>query len=196
ELTQINVIAGNDELISCALDIPICSGQNAVRPPNRTWHMRFIQLGRREFITLVGGVAIAWPLVARAQQPAGRILRIGIIDNAPIWDHFRQGLHDLGYVVDKNIVIEYRTAEGDPDRLAAAAADLARLPVDVIAVFGTPAARAAKGATTSIPIVAISIGDPVRAGLVASIARPGANITGNTILGPNIAAKRLQILKE
>ena len=86
--------------------------------------------------------------------------------------------------------------EGDPDRLAAAAADLARLPVDVIVVFGTPAARAAKGATTSIPIVAISIGDPVRAGLVASIARPGANITGNTILGPNIAAKRLQILKE
>ena len=150
---------------------------------------------RREFIALLGSTA-AWPLAARAQQPAGRIPRIGIIDNAPIWDHFRQGLHDLGYVVDKNIAIEYRTAEGDPDRLAAAAADLARLPVDVIAVFGTPAARAAKGATTSIPIVAISIGDPVRAGLVASIARPGANITGNTILGPNIAAKRLQILKE
>ena len=150
---------------------------------------------RREFIALLGSTA-AWPLAARAQQPAGRIPRIGIIDNAPIWDHFRQGLHDLGYVVDKNIAIEYRTAEGDPDRLAAAAADLARLPVDVIVVFGTPAARAAKGATTSIPIVAISIGDPVRAGLVASIARPGANITGNTILGPNIAAKRLQILKE
>ena len=150
---------------------------------------------RREFIALLGSTA-AWPLAARAQQPAGRIPRIGIIDNAPIWDHFRQGLHDLGYVVDKNIAIEYRTAEGDPDRLAAAAADLARLPVDVIAVFGTPAARAAKGATTSIPIVAISIGDPVRAGLVTSIARPGANITGNTILGPNIAAKRLQILKE
>jgi putative ABC transport system substrate-binding protein len=150
---------------------------------------------RREFIALLGSTA-AWPLAARAQQPAGRIPRIGIIDNAPIWDHFRQGLHDLGYVVDKNIAIEYRTAEGDPDRLAAAAADLARLPVDVIAVFGTPAARAAKGATTSIPIVAISIGDPVRAGLVTSIARPGANITGNIILGPNIAAKRLQILKE
>ncbi len=150
---------------------------------------------RREFIALLGSTA-AWPLAARAQQPAGRIPRIGIIDNAPIWDHFRQGLHDLGYVVDKNIAIEYRTAEGDPDRLAAAAADLARLPVDVIAVFGTPAARAAKGATTSIPIVAISIGDPVRAGLVTSIARPGANITGNTILGPDIAAKRLQILKE
>ena len=150
---------------------------------------------RREFIALIGSAA-AWPLAARAQQAAGRIPRIGIIDSAPIWDHFRQELRDLGYVVDKNIAIEYRTAEGDPDRLAAAAADLARLPVDVIAVFGTPAARAAKGATTSIPIVAISIGDPVRAGLVASIARPGANITGNTILGPNIAAKRLQILKE
>jgi putative ABC transport system substrate-binding protein len=150
---------------------------------------------RREFIALIGSAA-AWPLAARAQQAAGRIPRIGIIDSAPIWDHFRQELRDLGYVVDKNIAIEYRTAEGDPDRLAAAAADLARLPVDVIVVFGTPAARAAKGATTSIPIVAISIGDPVRAGLVASIARPGANITGNTILGPNIAAKRLQILKE
>ena len=150
---------------------------------------------RREFIALIGSAA-AWPLAARAQQAAGRNPRIGIIDSAPIWDHFRQELRDLGYVVDKNIAIEYRTAEGDPDRLAAAAADLARLPVDVIVVFGTPAARAAKGATTSIPIVAISIGDPVRAGLVASIARPGANITGNTILGPNIAAKRLQILKE
>jgi putative ABC transport system substrate-binding protein len=158
--------------------------------------MRFIQLGRREFITLVGGAAVSWPLAASAQQAPGRIPRVGIIDTAPIWDNFRQGLRDLGYVVDKNIAIDYRTAEGNPDRLAAAAADLARLPGDVIVVFGTPAACAAQGATTSVPIVAISIGDPVRAGLVASIARPGGNITGNTILGPDIAAKRLQILKE
>jgi putative ABC transport system substrate-binding protein len=149
---------------------------------------------RREFIAALGGAAASWPLAARAQQ--AKIPRIGIIDNAPIWDHFRQGLRDLGYVEGQNIALEYRAARGEPDQLAAAAAELVRLPVDVIAVFGTPATRAAKQATTTIPIVMISIGDPVRTGLVASLARPGGNITGNTILGPDIVAKRLQVLKE
>jgi putative ABC transport system substrate-binding protein len=152
-----------------------------------------IHIRRREFIFTLGGAAAAWPLAARAQR---RIPHIGIIDDAPIWDHFRQGLRDLGYLEGRTIALEYRTARGEPDRLAAAAADLVRLPVDVIAVFGTPATRAAKQATTTIPIVMISVGDPVRTGLVASLARPGGNITGNTILGPDIVAKRLQLLKE
>src|SRR5262249_43516884 len=132
---------------------------------------------------------------ARAQKRSSRP-RIGIIDDAPMWDDFRRALHDLGYVEGQNISFEYRVAQGEPVRLADAAADLVRLPVDVIAAFGTPASLAAKAATTTIPIVAISIGDPVRTGLVASLARPGGNVTGNTILAPELAPKRLQLLKE
>jgi putative ABC transport system substrate-binding protein len=151
-------------------------------------------VNRRAFITLVGGAA-AWPLAARAQQSVTKMPRVGIIDNAPIWDHFRQGLRDLGYIEGRNIAIEYRSAEGRPDRLVAAATELARLPVDVIATYATPATEAAKQATTTIPIVMIGIGDPVGVGFVASLARPGGNITGNTSLGPPMAAKRLQLLK-
>jgi putative ABC transport system substrate-binding protein len=148
---------------------------------------------RRAFITLLGGAA-AWPLAARAQQ-SERMRRIGIIDNAAIWDHFRQGLRDLGYIEGRNIAIEYRSAEGRPDRLVAAATELAHLPVDVIVTYGSAATQAAKQATTTIPIVMIGVGDPVRVGFVASLARPGGNITGNTILGPEMGAKRLQLLK-
>jgi putative tryptophan/tyrosine transport system substrate-binding protein len=104
---------------------------------------------RREFITLLGGAA-AWPLTAGAQE---RRLRIGIIDDAPIWDHFRQGLRDLGYIDGQNIAIEYRSADGQPDRLATVASDLAGLPVDVIVTSGSAASRAAQQATTAIPIV-------------------------------------------
>jgi ABC transporter substrate binding protein len=136
---------------------------------------------RREFSTLLSGVAV-WPVTARAES--ARVARIGIIDNAPIWDHFRQGLRDHGYVEGRNVIFEYRVAEGQPERLAAAAGELARLPVDVIATFGSPASRAAQQATSTIPVVAMSVGDPVRIGLVQSLARPGGNITGNTILGP------------
>ena len=150
---------------------------------------------RREFVTLLGGGAVAWPLAARAQQPA-KVPRIGIIDDAPIWDYFRQALRDLGYVDGQNIIIEYRNAQGEPERLAQAARELASIPVDVIVEFGSTGAHAAKNATTTIPIVMISIGDPVRAGFVASLARPGGNMTGNTILGPDLSAKRIQILKE
>jgi putative tryptophan/tyrosine transport system substrate-binding protein len=149
---------------------------------------------RREFIAVIGGAA-AWPLAARAQQRP-KTSRIGIIDDSPGWNAFRQGLRDLGYLEGQNIAFEYRYANGLPDRLAEAAAELVRRPVDVIAVYGTPPARAAKRATTTIPIVMIGIGDPVGAGLVASLARPGGNITGNTILGPDVASKRLQLLKE
>ena len=150
---------------------------------------------RREFITLLGGAAAAWPLAVRAQQ-AAKIPRIGIIDDAPMWDAFRQGLRDLGYLEDQNIAIEYRIAEGKPDRLDAAAAALVRLPVAVIVTFGTPPTAAAKQATTMIPIVMIGIGDPVQAGFAQSLARPGGNITGNTILGSAVATKRLQLFKE
>jgi len=150
---------------------------------------------RREFLTLVGGAA-AWPHAERAQQRTSKIPRIGIIDNAAIWDHFRQGLRDLGYIEGQTVAFEYRSAEGKPDQLAAVASELAGLPVDLFATYGTAASFAAKQATTTTPIVMLAIGDPVRSGLVASLARPGGNITGNTILGPEIAAKRLQLFKE
>jgi putative ABC transport system substrate-binding protein len=143
----------------------------------------------------LGGAAVAWPLAARAQQPA-RLPRIGIIDDAPMWQAFRQALRELGYIEGQNIAYEYRYGEGEPDRLATAAAELVRRPVDVIATFGTPPTHAAKEATATIPIVMIGIGDPVRAGIVASLARPGGNITGNTVLSPDLGAKRLQIVRE
>ena len=150
---------------------------------------------RRQFFALLGGAAVAWPLLARAQQP-GKIPRIGIIDDAPRWNGFRHGLRDLGYLERQNIAFDYAYGDGVPERLAKAAAALVRRPVDVIATYGTPASFAAKQSTTAIPIVMISIGDPVRAGLVPSLARPGGNITGNSVLGPDVGAKRLQILKE
>jgi putative tryptophan/tyrosine transport system substrate-binding protein len=156
----------------------------------------FNQLKRREFITLLGGAAVTWPLAARAQQRGRKMALIGIIDDAPIWNHFRKGLRDLGYIEGENIEIQYQTAHGEPARLLAAAKQLAGIPVDVIVEFGTPAARAAKMATSTIPIVMISIGDPVRAGFVASLARPGANMTGDTNVGPDVWAKRVQMLKE
>jgi putative ABC transport system substrate-binding protein len=151
---------------------------------------------RREFIALTVGSAAAWPLAARAQQRLAKIARIGIIDDTPIWDHFRQGLRDLGHVEGRDIAIEYRSAQGQAERLAAVANELAALPVDVIVVSGSAAARATQQATTTIPVVMIAIGDPVRAGLVSSLARPGGNVTGNTILGTEMSAKRLQLLKE
>jgi putative ABC transport system substrate-binding protein len=154
---------------------------------------------RREFIALLGGAATApltWPRVTRAQQRGKKIPRIGIIDDAPIWNHFREALRQGGFIDGQTIAYEYRAAGGRPEQLAAAAAELAGLPVDLIATFGTPASRAAKAATSTIPIVAISVGDPIRAGLIESFARPGGNVTGNTILGPDLSPKRLQLIKE
>jgi putative ABC transport system substrate-binding protein len=149
---------------------------------------------RRDFIQGIIGAA-AWPLGARAQQAVSRMPRIGIIDPAAMWDPFQQALRDLGYVEGRNIAIEHRSTEERPDRLVAAATELAQLPVDVIVTFGSPATQAAKQATTTIPIVMMGIGDPVRAGFVASLGHPGGNITGNTVLGPELAPKRLQLLK-
>ena len=131
---------------------------------------------RRKLLLALGAGAFGISLTAVAQKQ--KVHRVGIIDNTATWDAFRQGLRDLGYEEGRNITIEYRSAEGVPDRLPIVAMELVRLPVDVIAVFGSPAARAAKQATATIPIVAIAIGDPVRAGLVGSLGRPGGNITG------------------
>jgi ABC-type uncharacterized transport system substrate-binding protein len=151
---------------------------------------------RRQFIALLGGAAAAVPLAAHAQQRPKKIPRIGIIDDGSLWTAFRQAMSEAGYIEGKTIAYEYRVAEGDPARLAAAAAELVRLPVDMIATYGTPASRAAKTATSTIPIVAISIGAPVQAGLVQSLAHPGGNVTGNTILSPDLGPKRLQLVKE
>jgi putative ABC transport system substrate-binding protein len=151
---------------------------------------------RREFITLIGGVTIVWPLAARAQSVNGKIQRIGIIDDSPSWDPFRQQLRELNYVEGQNLAYVYLRTDGSSDQLDAAATALAQLPVNVIAAFGTPRAKAAQRATKTIPIVAISIGDPIGSGLVTSLAHPAGNITGNTILGPDIVTKRLQILKD
>jgi putative ABC transport system substrate-binding protein len=154
---------------------------------------------RREFITLLGGAA-AWPLAARAQQ-AAKIARIGFMraagPNEKEFDAFRSGLRALGYVEGQNIVIEQRYATGAYDRLGELAAELVRLKADVIVVDGPPAAKAAKAATADIPIVFTLAVDPVADGLVASMARPGANLTGLTLsVGYQLAGKRVELLKD
>jgi ABC-type uncharacterized transport system substrate-binding protein len=155
-----------------------------------------ICLRRREFIGLLGGGAAALPLSARAQRPLVRMPRIGLMDDEPLLDNFRQGLRDLGYVENQNIAIEYRSAESKVDRFAQAARELVSLPVDVIVVTSSQAVRAARQATSTIPIVMIGIGDPVRAGFADSLARPGGNVTGSSEFAPDLIGKRLEILKE
>ncbi len=157
---------------------------------------------KRRTIGLLITLALATllvPAVSHAQRPA-KIPRIGIIgdwpEDSPSWEVFRQGLRDLGYVEGQNLAMEWRFTEGNLDRLAETATELVRLQMDIIVTTGTPATRAAMHATTTIPIIMVSAGDPLRAGLVASLARPGGNVTGSTILGPELSAKRLQLLKE
>jgi putative ABC transport system substrate-binding protein len=145
-------------------------------------------------ITFALGLLSA-PLTPDAQTPP-KIPRIGILEDAPNSGVFRQGLRDLGYVEGQNIVLEWRVAKGNADRLAEAAAELVRLPVDILVTFGTPATRAAMHATTTIPIVIASGGDPLRTGIVASLARPGGNVTGSSTMGPDLSAKQLHVLRE
>jgi putative tryptophan/tyrosine transport system substrate-binding protein len=151
---------------------------------------------RREFIAILGGAAAAWGVAAHAQQQPAKIPRIGIIDDTPRWNALRSGLRQLGYLEGENIAFDYAYGDGMPERLAEAAAQLVRRPVNVIATYGTAATFAARSVTPTIPIVMISVGDPVRAGLVENLAHPGGNVTGNTILGPDISAKRIQIIQE
>jgi putative ABC transport system substrate-binding protein len=157
-------------------------------------------MDRRTFVAGMAAVVVA-PLAAGAQR-AEKVYRIGYLGNASASvqtkrvESLRAGLRDLGYVEGKNIVIEFRWAEGRLERLPDLAAELVRLPVDVLMTAGTPGALAAKQATTTIPIVMVGIGDAVAAGVVASLARPGGNITGSTDSIPELMAKLLELLKE
>jgi putative ABC transport system substrate-binding protein len=157
---------------------------------------------RREFITLLGGAAAAWPITARAQQ-AGKVYRIGFLANdpsiltTPASAAFRDGLREGGLVEGDNILIDWRFAEGKTDRYAELAATLVSLRVDLIVTSGTLSAIAAKQATKTIPVVMMNVSDPVALGIVASVARPEGNITG--VIeddSPQLAAKRLQLLKD
>ena len=150
---------------------------------------------------LVLVVLLAFAVIAEAQQ-SGKIFRIGILDSstasgsAILWEAFQQELRKFGWIEGKNITIEYRFAEQKPERLPELATDLVRLKVDLIVVTSSVPALAAKKATTTIPIVMTNPADPVGAGLVASLARPGGNVTGNSSLSPELNSKRLEILKD
>ena len=155
---------------------------------------------RREFITLLGGAVASGPLAARAQQ-ASKIPRIGMLSPGPYelaatLDAFQQGVRELGYTEGQNIAIERRYGDWKLDRLRSLAAELVASNVDLIVARSTTAARVAKEATDTIPIVAIAMADPIEDGLVASLARPGGNVTGTTFLGPELVAKRLQLLRD
>jgi putative ABC transport system substrate-binding protein len=156
---------------------------------------------RRDFITLVGGVAAAWPLAARAQQ-AGKVWRIGILEtisqplNAANLAALRRGLRELGYVEGQNLLIEYRSADGRAERFPDLASELVRLKVDLIVTRGTPAVLAAKNATSKIPVVMAAIGEPLISGAVTGLARPGGNVTGLSSFATELVSKRVELVKE
>ena len=155
---------------------------------------------RREFIALLGGAA-AWPVTARAQQPGKRPIVGFLGDSTPVGESeraaaFARRLHDLGWIEGRTIAIEYRWADGRSERLAEIAAEFAQLKVDIIVTAGTPAVMAAKQAAPVVPIVFAAAGDPVGAGLVTTLARPGGNVTGLSVLSVDLAGKRLDLLRE
>ena len=159
---------------------------------------------RREFITLVGGTAlggvVTWPFAAGAQ--GNRVYRIGILEtvaadrNTANLDALRRGLRERGYVEGKNLQIEYRSAEGHGDRFPALADELVRRGVEVVVTRGTPAAQAAKAATSTIPVVMAAIGEPLGVGVVANLAYPGGNVTGLSAFATELAGKRVELMKE
>ena len=158
------------------------------------------RIARRQFIFAVGAATVVWPFSSRAQQ-GKRIPRIGVLlfgtpDTDPNLPAFLRGLRDLGYIEAQNIIIEYRYADGKPDRLRGLAGELVAIKPDVIFALGGDVAPSARVATTTIPIVVAVSNDPVQAGLVASLAHPGGNITGVTFVSSDLAAKRLQFLRE
>ena len=156
---------------------------------------------RRAFINLLAGSAVAWPFAARASQVA-KVHRIGFLssESASLWvprvEALRAGLRELGYAEGRNIAIEFRWAEGDVERLPALAAELVRLKPDIIVAGAATASRAAKQASTTIPIVMVAVGDAVDFGLVSNLARPRGNVTGSTFFGVELAAKRIELLRE
>ena len=158
---------------------------------------------RRKFIALLGAAAVAWPLVAHAQQ-SKEIPRLCFLtfdpgtlqSRSPRFDVFFNSLRDLGYVDGKTIVIDYLSADGKDDRFPALVSECLRLKADIIAVSTTPAAQAAKRGTRTVPIVMIALGDPLGTGLVESIVRPGGNVTGMSLMVPELGVKRLEVLKE
>src|SRR6185312_15276902 len=162
---------------------------------------RSASMRRREFIILIGAAAAAGSFAARA-QPANKIARIGFLGSASAAGSsqsvkaLREGLKALGYVEGKNIIIEFRWAEGKYERLPELVADLIRLNVDLLVTHGTPGTQAAKRATTNIPIVMAISGDAVATGIVTNLGRPDANVTGSTFFLPELNAKRLELLKE
>jgi len=158
-------------------------------------------MNRRSFIMLLGGAAAAWPLAARAQQP-GKLPTIGFLGSGTLTAHghwvdaFLQRLRVLGWIEGRNLVIEYRWAEGSRDRAAVFAAEFVRLKVDIIVTYAVPMVLVAKQATSTIPIVFAAAADPVGTGLVASLARPGGNVTGLSAQHTELAGKRLALLRE
>ena len=154
-------------------------------------------MNRREFITLLGGVAAAWPLVVRAQQISPPKLGVLLVGNRePFSRLFLEGLRDFGYIDGQNVQIEFRSAEGKLSLLPELAADLVRLKVDIIIASETPAVHAAKRATNEIPIVMAPSGDPVGTGLIASLSRPGGNVTGLSAATAELAGKSLELIRE
>jgi putative ABC transport system substrate-binding protein len=158
-------------------------------------------MNRRAFTTLLGGAAVVWPIAARAQQ-AGKVHRIGVLEtisttlNVANFYALREGLRQLGYAEGQNLVIEYRSADGRDDRFPGLARELLALKVDVIVTRGTPAAKAVKNATSTVPVVMMASGDPVGVGLVTSLARPGGNITGLSAIVGELSPKRLELIRE
>jgi putative ABC transport system substrate-binding protein len=155
-----------------------------------------VQMRRREFLTLLGGSTVAWPLAAPAQQPVKRIGIINFENPEPLWSLLRQSLGDLGYVEGRNVAFKFRSADGNGGRLPGIASELVRLDVDLIVAYQTPAVIAAKEAIPKIPIVLFGIADPVGMGIVASLSRPGGNITGTSSTTPEISVKALELIRE